>query len=658
MCVSRYGVDLSLSGCALSIRKALALANNTLICYNKPMTFELKITSEGNTRTVALEKGPRWRIGRAHACEIRIADPCISAEHAELTLAGDSRTLHLRRTGGKNPVMVDGKAIESMWLSAGARFIIGGTGFTILAAAPAQADGNDSVVEPTRVIETRAMIEGRLSATAPKPATPGTPPPQKVPPAQVMADVFKLLRQATDKQALSEEVLTLACQRLNATRALLARVEGLQRLDIFAARGFPADATIATLISKTVLERIIEQKQAVIIGNTAALDNVENLGSSIVRNSICAVACTPIMNRGGKLTALLYVDNQDREAEFSTNDVEFLIWLGHIFDLLADNLDMHRRLENEVVTLKRAAGESRMVAESPTLMQLLERGKKAAASDAAVLILGESGAGKECIARFLHQQSPRAGKPFRAVNCGAIPDSLFESEMFGHKKGAFTGASGDRSGLFREADGGTLFLDEIGGLGFEMQKKLLRAIEESVVRPVGGNKDVPVNLRLICATNKDLSEAIRTKAFREDLYYRIATVTLTVPPLRERREDILPLARHFARQFSDGARTLSPGAEARLMAYEWPGNVRELRGIIQQAVICAGGSEIQADDLDLPGGAAGRIVVGPQTLAESERRHILQVLKDVGGNKTEAAKVLGISRSTLIVKLRSYGWAE
>jgi two-component system response regulator HydG len=294
-----------------------------------------------------------------------------------------------------------------------------------------------------------------------------------------------------------------------------------------------------------------------------------------------------------------------------------------------------------------------MIADSPAMLQLLERVKKAAASDAAVLILGESGSGKEMIARMLHQQSPRASRPFGARNCAAIPENLFESEMFGHKKGAFTGADSERKGAFLEATGGTLFLDEIGDLGLPLQTKLLRAIQEKLIRPVGSDKDVSVDVRIVCATNKDLREAFKNKEFREDLYYRLATVTLTVPPLRERREDVLSLARHFVRLFSGGARALTPAAEQALVAYDWPGNVRELRAIIEQSVIFAAGNEIHPDELNLPGGS-GHIDLASQSLADVERRHILQVLQQVGGNKTEAAKVLGLARSTLVLKLQSY----
>jgi two-component system response regulator HydG len=255
---------------------------------------------------------------------------------------------------------------------------------------------------------------------------------------------------------------------------------------------------------------------------------------------------------------------------------------------------------------------------------------------------------------LIHQQSPRASRPFVARNCAAIPENLFESEMFGHKKGSFTGADKDRQGAFLEADGGTLFLDEIGDLAYPLQTKLLRAIQERLVRPVGSDRDYPVDIRIVCATNKDLRECCSRREFREDLYYRVATVTLTVPPLRERREDIVSLARHFVRAFGNGLRTLTPAAEERLLSHSWPGNVRELCSVVEEAVIFAARNQIDADDINLPSGKDGRIKLGGATLAEAERRHILHVLESVGGNRSEAAKVLDVARSTLLLKLKSY----
>jgi DNA-binding NtrC family response regulator len=323
-----------------------------------------------------------------------------------------------------------------------------------------------------------------------------------------------------------------------------------------------------------------------------------------------------------------------------------------------DRIDESRNLRREVATLRKALGtaaSTQMIVHSPGMLLLLERVKKAAASDAAILILGESGTGKECIAHALCRESAQWNKIFVARNCAAIPDTLFESEMFGHKKGAFTGADKDRKGAFAEADGGTLFLDEIGDLSYPLQTKLLRAIQERVIRPVGSDTDQAVSFRLICATNKNLLECCKNKKFREDLYYRLATVTLTILPLRERREDILPLARHFARLLSNGTRTLSASAEESLLRYSWPGNVRELRSVIEQGVIFSAGNEIEAAELGITRNDQERSGTPSLALSVAERGHILQVLQSVNGNKSEAAKLLEVARSTLILKLKSYG---
>ena len=319
-----------------------------------------------------------------------------------------------------------------------------------------------------------------------------------------------------------------------------------------------------------------------------------------------------------------------------------------------DRVQELRDLRSELAQLRQTNSSVEMIAESPSMKLLLERVRKAAASKATVLILGESGTGKECIALKLFELSNNAKKIFVARNCAAIPENLFESEMFGHKKGSFTGADKDRKGAFIEADGGTLFLDEIGDLSYTLQTKLLRTLQENVVHPVGSDKDYSVNVRVICATNKDLREACKTRTFREDLFYRLCTVTLVVPPLRERREDIVPLARHFVRSLSSGTRSLNAATEDRLQSYNWPGNVRELRAAIEQGIIFSAGNVIQPDELGLQGGSPRQSSHTIQSLAEAERRHIMHVMESVNGNKTEAAKVLQMARSTLLVKLQSY----
>jgi transcriptional regulator with GAF, ATPase, and Fis domain len=628
-------------------------------CFTIAGMYELRISHEGKSWAVPLnvDTAARWRIGRNDTNEIMVPDRRVSGDHAEIIFADGKLTL--RRTNGQKAIELDGKIVETAELTNGSTFVIGHTSFVVLlqqdgmnlidAQTVLSATWGDAALSSGGLPVVKSGDSARLPAISQKPGSQASS-------MRLLAQLSSLLTKASDKSTLATSVLNLACTRLMATRALLARIEDAQRLEIIASHGIPSDADVQKLISTTVLKQIIDERQAVIIGNTATQSSGMSLQESIVRNHIQAVACTPIFSTSGKLAAVLYVDNQDRPAEFSAQDAELLIWLGHIYSLIEDNLEMRRRLEAEVNELKRSAITGvQMVAEAPAMIHLLERVKKAAASEAAVLILGESGAGKECIARMLHQQSPREAKPFVARNCAAIPASLFESEMFGHKKGAFTGAESDRKGAFAEASGGTLFLDEIGDLDYSLQTKLLRAIQEKLIRPVGSDKDVAVDVRIVCATNKDLRECCKTREFREDLYYRLATVSLTVPPLRERPEDIVALGRHFVRMFSNGARTLTPNAEERLKSYNWPGNVRELRAVIEQAVIFAASNEIHSDELSLPSSKNEQINLSSQSIAEVERRHILQVLQSVNGNRSDAAKLLGMARSTLLLKLRSYG---
>jgi DNA-binding NtrC family response regulator len=281
-----------------------------------------------------------------------------------------------------------------------------------------------------------------------------------------------------------------------------------------------------------------------------------------------------------------------------------------------------------------------------------------AQSTAPVLISGESGAGKEMIAQLIHQWSPRSAAPLLTANCGSLPKTLIESELFGHAKGAFTGATQNRQGLFRAADGGTLFLDEIGELPLQLQPALLRAVEAGQITPVGTDTPVEVDVRLIAATNRNLEEAIAAGQFREDLFYRINVVELVVPPLRQRREDVLPLARRFAIEFSRGPMRLSPQTMQCMLTYGWPGNVRELRNAVQRACLLSRGDVILPEHLP-PKIAAACTAAGVTStsdgdrLSQVERAAILATLAETEGNRTQAAKKLGISRRALIYKLRA-----
>jgi two-component system response regulator HydG len=326
-----------------------------------------------------------------------------------------------------------------------------------------------------------------------------------------------------------------------------------------------------------------------------------------------------------------------------------------------EKLRAHRR--SLVPAAREVEAPLGIVAMSSTMQHVMDLARRVAKVDAPVLITGESGVGKERIARLLHDESTRAVGPFIAVNCGAITETLLESELFGHKRGAFTGAASDRPGLFEAANHGTLLLDEIGDISSGMQVKLLRVLQEMEIRRVGENKSRPVDVRVLAATNRDLAHGIDQGTFRQDLYYRLKVVELHVPPLRERRDDILPLARvlladaavRMARKISG----LTPRTADQLLRYDWPGNVRELENAMERAVALARGSRVDLDDLPeeirqaFPKPVAG--VGAVQPLRDVEKDYILAVLKLNGGNQTRTAEQLRIGSATLYRKLKAWG---
>ena len=320
-----------------------------------------------------------------------------------------------------------------------------------------------------------------------------------------------------------------------------------------------------------------------------------------------------------------------------------------------------RRRELAEVT-KVAVDASGMIVQSPAMERVLELARRVAQVDTTVLLTGESGVGKERVARFVHAESARTGGAFLAINCGAVPEGLLESELFGHARGAFTGASQDRAGLFEAAHGGTLLLDEIGEVPPAMQVKLLRVLQEREVRRVGENRSRPVDVRVLAATNRDLQAEVHAARFRQDLYYRLRVIEIRVPPLRERREDVLPLARAFlagaATRTGRRVTGFTPAAAQQLVRHDWPGNVRELENAVEHAVVLARGSRIGVEDLPQEVGLALPATSAPgaiRPLAEVEREYILAVLRASGGNRAQAAAKLGIGAATLYRKLKQYG---
>ena len=329
----------------------------------------------------------------------------------------------------------------------------------------------------------------------------------------------------------------------------------------------------------------------------------------------------------------------------------------------------YHRLTDQVRIFREQASRNQfdsLIGDSKPMVELFELMQRVARTDSTVLITGESGTGKELVAQSLHQRGRRAAKPFVTVNCAAVPEALLESELFGFEKGAFTGADRNHDGLFRRADGGTLFLDEIGEMPANMQAKLLRVLEESRVLPVGGKSEISVDVRVICATHRELEDEVLQKRFREDLYFRINVIPIPIPPLRQRGLDILALAQSFLKKFAQLNNTsidgFSAAASEKLLEYHWPGNVRELRNVVERAVTLARFSQIEIDDLPAkirqfeprnlsePSEQLDEIL----PMAEIEKQYIVKVLKACRGNKSQAAKLLGFDRTTLYRKLEQY----
>jgi DNA-binding NtrC family response regulator len=344
-----------------------------------------------------------------------------------------------------------------------------------------------------------------------------------------------------------------------------------------------------------------------------------------------------------------------------------------------DNEELRRRVARalDLARLERENREMRqalagryaeaIVAASPAMREVLELVDRAAAAAAPVLVLGESGTGKELVARRLHFASPRVAGPFVAVNCTALAESVLESELFGHERGAFTGAVSERAGCFERADGGTLFLDEIGEVSDAFQAKLLRVLQDGEVLRVGGSRPRRVDVRVVAATNRDLGREVAAGRFREDLFYRLNVIPVRLPPLRERREDVLPLGRHFLAQLSrDGGRTLrlDAAAEKRLLEHAWPGNARELRNVLERAVVLARGEALGVEDLLLEPGPRGRTAAAEpsepegtlhQHLERAAAERIRAALETAGGRRAEAAARLGVDRATLFRWMRRLG---
>jgi len=643
-------------------------------------------------------------IGRLPSNSVQLAGDKISRRHAEIVR--ENNLYVITNLGSRNGVIVNGRKAERTVLRSGDRIEIGN--------ALLLFELDDDQDELTRCVDGEASAEeaagdwvgaGKLSSGEPvlfaedaaasaehfeKSVDVDGQPPGSAPssPEELLArlrdanrklkalhDVSDAIHETFDLSKLLHRILDLVLDIFEAERAVVLlydQADGVLR-PAAARNRHKASARLA--VSQTVVDYVARRMRSVISADALA-DPRFDPSDSIAMQNINSVMCVPLTSKG-KSQGVLYVDTRhgaaaaDGRRRFQQDHLRLLTIIARQAANAIDNARSYADLRQEREELKRQVTEKyRIVGDSPRLQAVLEEVRQVAHGDTTILICGETGSGKELIARAIHEESVRSNGPFVVVNCASIPEALLESELFGHEKGAFTGAVQSRMGKFEQANLGTLFLDEVGEISPALQTKLLRAVEQKEFDRVGGTHPVSVDVRIVAATNRDLAQMVKDGEFREDLYYRLAVVPLKLPPLRERREDIPVLAQHFlemlARDMSRHAPALGEESLRLMLAYDWPGNIRELKNAMERAILLNRSGTIEPFDLPPailapargssgePASASGGLLPLASAVAETERRAIVEALRQAGGVKLKAAELLGVSRPTLDKKLREY----
>ncbi|MFW6118762.1 MAG: sigma 54-interacting transcriptional regulator [Planctomycetota bacterium] len=577
-----------------------------------------------NSRRVAL--------GRAPASDVQFRDRTVSREHAVLVQRDGA--WYVQDVGSHNRVLVNGVPVVSSLITHMDEIRLGSVVLTFLMG---ETEGD----------ETRTVTETETSTEVTQVIPVGEP-------AGATAQQDRRLNHLLTLGGLASAVRTLpallegvasnleSVLEVGRVILILQAEDGTLRPYVTSRREFGED--IAELgVERSLVERARRD------GPVAARRRGGRPGS---------MACVPI-SVGTEDLGAIYCETQDGQDGFCDEDLRHLFSIGVGLGLAIKSVRMQQKLASRSRSLSRQLAEHYdMVGESEAMGRVYRFIHRAAPTEAGVFICGESGSGKEMVARAIHRHSRRSEGPLEIVNCAAVPTSLMESALFGHVKGAFTGAVADRPGRFRLAHEGTLFLDEVAELPLACQAKLLRVLEEHRIRPVGDTKDQEVDVRLIAATNRDPRTAVSEGRLREDLFYRLDRLRIVVPPLREREGDIDLLARHFleklSKQCKNPVEAFSAGALQILRSYHWPGNVRELRNVVERMVIMADspvlGEELVPEDIR----EAARNRDAPPDLEQVEREHIVRTLEHAEGNKTRAAELLGIDRSTLYAKIKKY----
>ena len=580
----------------------------------------LVLTSPGgDVRSVPLVKRIT-SVGRGAEVDVRL-DDAGAPEHA-LTLLWDGWSYRAGSVG--EPFLVGGKRRDAHVMKDGDVIRVANTWIALsLSDAPGQA-------EPT-------PDPGRQALSTLKRLT----------------DFSARLLQSGDVTALLEALLDEAIDLTRGDRGFLVLTEGEQRR-VKVARNVARENVALDLerLSDTVVDHVLRTGEPLLVSDATA-DPEFSTSTSVVNLKLSSVLCVPLTQRGRPL-GVVYVGSDRVGTHFDRRGLDTLTIFAAQASLLVQNALLLDELRADNRGLRERLEQQRfgdLLGSCPGMQEVYRQIEKVAPTDLSVLVVGETGTGKELVARELHRRSPRAGGPFVAINCGAPPETLLESELFGHVKGAFTGAVATRPGRFQQASGGTLFLDEVGDMPPVLQVKLLRALQDRTVQKVGDHREEPVDIRVLAATHRTLEDEVKKGTFREDLYYRLATLTLRVPPLRERGEDVVVLARGFLRSFADTyratVRSFTAAALAAVRRHPWPGNVRELENRIKKAVVLCDGPLVRAEDLDFPAEELPPLTPLVEAKEEFERGYVLEALKRHGGNRARTARALGVDPRTI-----------
>ena len=587
-----------------------------------------------------LDQRRQNRIGRGLECDIVLSDPLSSRIHAIVNC--EDGDWWVRDAGSRNGTFVSDQKVDEARLVEGTLLRVGSTEFAFHQSQ--NVPGGTSKLDHTQtIVRDRAMTgdTGDFGVEALRDA-------ERAHDLLMLHQLSLQLLARTDPDEVVRTSLELLRQRTRSSVVgfLWASDDGQLKPKLV----IPEDAAGKVRLSDELTQKVIREGKAIWINDQRIADDASSL------SHFADALCAPLLHEGKTLGAIhLYLEH----GRFRQSDFEIVIPLANILTLALVRSRREAVMEADQRRLAdKAAVFDELIGESKPMVELKSRISRVARATGCVLVRGESGSGKELVARAIHRASARSDRPMLAVNCAAIPRDLMESQLFGHKKGSFTGAEADHAGLFQQANTGTLFLDEVGEMTLDGQAKLLRILEGHPFLPVGSTKEVTADVRVIAATNRDLREFVREGRFREDLYYRLSVFELYIPPLRDRSSDIELLVKHFfehfKRQHGRPGLTLSPDARDKLISYSWPGNVRQLRNVIDSAVVMCEGSIILPDDLGLRD-AASSDQLESLRIDFWERKLIQESLKRTSGSVPEAARLLGVGRATLYRKIEEYG---